>query len=187
MPALKSSRTGSVLAALGLAALLLLPAAPAAAHDELVSSDPADEAVLGETPEQITLTFSNTPLTEPGSTEIAVFDQDCVSIAEGDPVVDGVQVTQAITGPVEGAVYVAWRVVSSDGHPISDELEFSVGDAGAQAAAEDCAEGTIQEAEGSTEGFNGTPYAVGAGVLFLGVGIVIAIAISRGRRGATKD
>ncbi len=187
-PASTTRRTASGIAAATLAALLLLvPTAPAAAHDELVSSDPAADEVLGTTPEQITLTFSDAPLTETGSTEVAVFDEDCSPIASGDPVVDGNEVTQAIEGQVEGAVLVQWRVVSSDGHPISDEFTFSVGEQGAAAAAEDCAETPAEEAEGSSEGFNAVPYAVGAGVIFLAVGIVIAVAISRGRRGATKE
>jgi len=180
-------RPGRLLVALSLAAALVLPASPASAHDELVGSDPAADAVVGETPEQVTLTFSDAPLTEDGATEIVILDEDCAPITEGEPVIDGVEITQAIAGPVEGAVIVQWRTVSSDGHPISGEFGFSVGTEGAQAAAGDCVESAAEQAEGGSEGFNAVPYAVGGGILFLGVGIVIAIAIARGRRGATKD
>lgn len=187
MPTVTRSRAGMTLAGLALSLLLLAPASPAVAHDELVSSDPAADEVLGETPQTITLTFSDAPLMEEGTTEIAIFDQNCASIAEGEPVVDGVEITQAISGTVEGAVLVQWRTVSSDGHPISDDFTFSVGEAGAAAAADDCGESIGEQAEGSSEGFNAVPYAVGGGVLFLAVGIVIAVAISRGRRGATRQ
>jgi methionine-rich copper-binding protein CopC len=167
--------------------MLLAPASPAAAHDELLASDPAADSIVGTTPEVITLTFSDAPSSEAGATAVAVYDQDCASIADGDPVVDGNAVSQAITAPVEGAVLVQWKVVSSDGHPLSDENTFSVGEAGAVAAAEQCGESVAEQAEGTSDGFNAVPYAVGGAVLFAAVGAVLAVAIVRGRRGETKE
>ena len=180
-------RGGAIAAAAVAAALLLAPASPAAAHDELLSSDPAADAVLGTTPEEISLTFSATPSTEPGATVVAVYDESCRSLAAGDPEVADNVVTQAVDGPVDGAVLVQWRIVSSDGHPLSDEFTFSVGEDGKVAAAEACGESAGEQAEGSSEGFNAVPYAVGGGIIFLAVGVVIAVAIVRGRRGETKE
>ncbi|EZP29434.1 copper resistance CopC family protein [Microbacterium oleivorans] len=184
----RASRLSGAIAGAAVAALLLLsPTATAAAHDALLASDPAPDDVLGTTPDKITLTFSDAASTEPGATEFAAFDEECSPLASGEPVVDGNTVTQAISGPVEGAVLVQWKVVSSDGHPISDEYTFSVGEEGKVAAVEQCGESLAEQAEGSSEGFNAVPYAVGGALIFTAVGVVIAVAIVRGRRGATKE
>lgn len=100
-------------------------AAPASAHASLVSTDPADGAVVAEAPDVVTFTFD-----------------EAVSL-----VADGVQVYDAAGRPVEveasgrdtvvtadlpeslddGTYVVTWRVVSSDGHPIAGSLTFHVG------------------------------------------------------------
>lgn len=182
-----TSRRAGVVAATVAALLLLVPAPAASAHDELLSSDPTADEIAGTTPDSITLTFSDAPSTEPGATQFAVYDEACTNVATGDPTIEGNTVSQAINGPVEGAVLVQWRVVSSDGHPISDEYTFSVGEDGKVAAAEQCGETLAEQAEGSSEGFNAVPYAVGGAIIFIAVGVVIAVAIVRGRRGATKE
>ena len=174
-------RRTSAAIALALGALLVAVPAPAFAHDELVSSDPEPEEVLGTTPEEITLTFSDAPLQEEGTTRVTVLDSSCESIADGDPVVEGNTVTQAIEGTVEGAVIVRWRVVSSDGHAISDQFTFSVGEQGAADAAELCVEDAAEQTDGSTDGFNALPTFIGVGVLVVAVGAVIAFVTSRNR------
>lgn len=113
------------------AALLLslggvLVASPASAHDELVSTDPAADAVLDALPPQLALTFSGELATDPGATELQVTDAAGTSLADGDPLVEGTTVTQALSGAASGVVTVLWKVVSSDGHPISGEFAFSV-------------------------------------------------------------
>jgi methionine-rich copper-binding protein CopC len=113
------------------AALLLtfggvLVASPASAHDELVSTDPAADAVLDALPAQLTLTFSGELATDPGATELQVTDAAGTSLADGDPLVEGTEVTQPLGGAASGVVTVLWKVVSSDGHPISGQFAFSV-------------------------------------------------------------
>jgi methionine-rich copper-binding protein CopC len=104
----------------------LMVASPASAHDELVSTDPAADAVLDALPAQLTLTFSGELATDPGATELQVTDAAGTSLADGDPLVEGTVVTQALSGAASGVVTVLWKVVSSDGHPISGEFAFSV-------------------------------------------------------------
>lgn len=116
----------TLLVAFLLAAGGLLSASPAHAHDELVSSDPAADAALDALPGQLTLTFSGELATDPGATELAVTDASGASLAAGDPVVAGTVVTQALSGTASGVVTVLWKVVSSDGHPISGEYAFTV-------------------------------------------------------------
>ena len=108
------------------AAALLVPALPAAAHDELVSTDPPAGAALASLPSQITLSYSADILTDAGATVIEVVDSSGASLADGAPVVSGAEVTQALAGSASGTVSVAWRVVSSDGHPIDGDFAFTV-------------------------------------------------------------
>ena len=104
----------------------LIVAAPASAHDELVSTDPAADAVLDALPAQLTLTFSGELETDPGATELQVTDAAGASLADGDPLAEGTVVTQPLSGAASGVVTVLWKVVSSDGHPISGEFAYSV-------------------------------------------------------------
>lgn len=118
---------GARFAAAALAALaLLVPASPASAHDQLISSDPAADAVLEALPGEVTLTFSAELLSDGGGNVVEVTDAAGTALAEGPTVVDGTTVTQALTGDASGPFTVLWRVVSSDGHPISGEFAFTV-------------------------------------------------------------
>lgn len=117
----------AVLAAAVIAAsALLVPALPAAAHDELIGTDPSADAVLESLPAEITLSYSADVLPDTGATVIEVTDAAGTSLTDGAPEVSGAEVTQALAGPASGAVTVRWRVVSSDGHPIDGEFAFSV-------------------------------------------------------------
>lgn len=122
-------------AALVALALVLLGGSTAAAHAELVETDPAEGAVVETAPETVTLTF-NEPV-RLTSQEIAVYD------AGGDPVAStagatGAEVTVGLTdaaGLEDGTYVVSWNVLSGDGHPISGALTFSVGAPSADVAA----------------------------------------------------
>jgi methionine-rich copper-binding protein CopC len=113
-------------AALLIAAGGLLIASPASAHDELISTDPVADAALDALPAQLTLTFSGDIATDPGASEVQVTDAAGTQLAEGEPQVEGTVVTQPLAGAASGAVTVLWKVVSSDGHPISGEFGFTV-------------------------------------------------------------
>lgn len=116
-----------MLAALLLAAAsLFLLASPAQAHDDLVESDPAAGSTLSAAPGQLTLTFSGELADEPGATELEVTDAAGTSLLAGTPTVDGTVVTQPLTGGGTGEVSVLWKVVGSDGHPISGEFVFAI-------------------------------------------------------------
>ncbi|MEV0387179.1 copper resistance protein CopC [Nonomuraea sp. NPDC050643] len=112
----------AVLAAAG-AALLLVASAPAAlAHDRLKSSSPADKAKVKQV-ETIELEFT-ARMTLP---TIVLDGPDGKSVSLGKPKADGTKVTARITEPLDpGRHRMAWRVVSSDGHPIQGELTFTV-------------------------------------------------------------
>lgn len=127
------SRRAHPRAARLVAALLLATAAvagiaaPAAAHDELVESDPVAGASLDSVPAEITLTYSAEILAEDGATEIVVTDGAGAEVQDGSPQVEGTVVTQPLLADAAGGDFVVlWKVVSSDGHPISGELDFTV-------------------------------------------------------------
>lgn len=98
-------------------------AQPASAHDRLLSSDPADGATVDETPGVITLVFSAEVLA--AGAQVAVTTPDGTVPAE--VTVDGDEAVAALPDDLPGGDWdVAWRVVSSDGHPIEGELAFTV-------------------------------------------------------------
>lgn len=111
-----------------LLAAVLLTASPAAAHDELADSDPAAGDSLASAPAEITLTYS-ADILEMGA-EVIVVDAEGTDWVEGTPLVEGQVVTATVGADMPVAGYeVRWRVVSSDGHPISGVIPFTVGDA----------------------------------------------------------
>jgi methionine-rich copper-binding protein CopC len=111
--------------ALGLLLATGAAAAPASAHDELVASTPAADDALDPAPTEVTLTFSDNVL-EVGI-EVSVTDSAGTQYVADAPVVDGPTVTVGLDSGMPGGSYQAdWRVVSSDGHPISGTIPFTV-------------------------------------------------------------
>lgn len=112
-------------AAVALAATAVLAlAAPASAHDQLVSTDPADGSSVAAMPAQVTLTFNAEVLAGSGN-EVVVTDAAGTSLTDGPPTVDGVNLVQPLTGEGSGAITVRWRALSSDGHPVSGQFGFT--------------------------------------------------------------
>jgi methionine-rich copper-binding protein CopC len=183
--------------ALSLAGLAL--ATPAWAHDELTGSDPSAGSTLAASPAQLVLTFSAVISTEAGATEVVMTDAAGTTLA-GDPVVQDNTVTIPLVAEASGAVTVLWKVVSSDGHPISGEFGFTV-DAPAPTAeptetptseptSEPSTDATSEPSPSPTvapEGEDSTfadvwPWVVG-GFLVAGVGgAVLYLLVSRARR-----
>ncbi|MGW2094334.1 copper resistance CopC family protein [Promicromonospora sukumoe] len=121
-------RTRPLVAGLAVAVVALFAtAAPASAHDKLVSSDPASDETLQEAPETVSLTYSADVL-DMGAA-VVVTDGDGTDWVSDAPVIDGAVVTAALDpGLPDGGYEIRWRVVSSDGHPITGIVPFAVGD-----------------------------------------------------------
>lgn len=118
----------SAVAAIAIAATGVLAAAgEAQAHDALVASSPAPDSRLDEAPSTVSLTFSAEVL-EVGAA--IVVDDGTGHDWVADPVVVNGDVVTATLAPdmPDGAYQVRWRVVSADGHPISDAFGFFVGE-----------------------------------------------------------
>lgn len=109
-------------------ALALAISQPANAHDELVSQSPAQGETVSAGVIDIMLEFSGPPLAlEDGSgNEIFVTGPNgAIKYAGCLPIEGNFGVLTADLDQV-GTHTVAWRVVSSDGHPISGEFTFEI-------------------------------------------------------------
>lgn len=100
-------------------------ASPAWAHAVLVSTSPANGTVLDAAPSRVTLTFSE-PVA-PVADQIRVIAPDGARADHGEPGTDGRAVRVGVHGAAEGTYVVTFRVISSDGHPVSGAFSFSVG------------------------------------------------------------
>ncbi|UWX97273.1 copper resistance protein CopC [Arthrobacter zhaoxinii] len=109
---------------LALCAGLLVWAPPAAAHDELTGSTPANGAVLEAAPESVELVFSNNPAAI--GSRVQVLDAAGTDWADGDVRILDNTATQPLRSSLPAGTYtVNWRVVSSDAHPIGDGESFT--------------------------------------------------------------
>jgi copper transport protein len=110
------------------ATALVVAASPAAAHADLLETNPSPGEVLTEPPDAITLTF-----TEPVETtarSVRVYGTDEQRVDDGEINVVGNTVRVPMPELDEGAYAVTWRVTSTDAHPIEGAFTFQVGTAG---------------------------------------------------------
>jgi copper resistance protein C len=147
--------------------------APAAAHTELIASTPAADSSLAAAPAQLELTFDET-VTLP-SNAIEVIGPDNVTWEIGTPTVSGPVVRAPVTanGPA-GRYTLVYRVVSSDGDPVSGSVGFTL-TAPASAAA------TTATPTATASATRSTPTASGGGTLlwvWLAAGAVLLAAVA---------
>ncbi|MFE7507848.1 copper resistance protein CopC [Promicromonospora sp. NPDC057488] len=129
---------------------LLATAAPASAHDKLVSSDPASDQTLREAPATVSLTYSADVL-DMGAA-VVVTDGDGTDWVSDAPAIDGATVTAVLDADMpDGGYEIRWRVVSSDGHPITGIVPFAVGDGEEPGAGDDVAAAEPEASEPATE------------------------------------
>ena len=120
-------RVGVWVAILGLLLGVLssiIMATGADAHAALKSISPKDGSSVGTAPTKVVLTFN-----EPISTSFATVTVTGANgvVSAGKTVVDGGTVTQALAPDLANGRYsVTYRVVSEDGHPVSDRTTFTV-------------------------------------------------------------
>lgn len=124
---------GSAFSALvALAALQVVVAPSAAAHDVLIKTIPADGATVGKVPASVGLVFDQ-PAQQVG-TKIVIAGPDG-PVQQGQPALVNDQVRQrVIPGSPAGHYTVTWRVTSADGHPVSGTFSFTARQAAAGTA-----------------------------------------------------
>jgi copper resistance protein C len=143
-------------------------ASPAYAHTELANAIPAAGSTLGKTPGTIQLTF-----TEPVDADLATV---VVRGPDGAMLSDG-PVRQSATGLMQpivpsrtsGTLEVSYRVISLDGHPVSDTFRFEVlrGDPNAQPPESSQSQSAPVGGSGESGGGSLTAPLLGAAVVLL--------------------
>lgn len=131
---------------------------PAAAHAQLIESDPADGSVVATAPEEVTLTFNEPVRLERARLFAADGTELDVDARSSDSVVTVVPSEEL----GEGTIVVSWELESADGHVVSGAISFSVGAPTA---------GTTNAAASAEAG----PAAIAAGVLGA-LGALVALA-----------
>lgn len=136
--------------------LLVGVVSPAGAHDTLISTSPADGAVLETPPPLIELTFSG-EVTELGSA-LVVEDASGAPVQDAPPTIEGTVVRSPLPPDVGlGSYLVRWRVVAEDGHPIEGTFGFTVSYRAARGAGTDSpTDGPNDSPTGSPTGAPGT-------------------------------
>ncbi len=110
-------------------AILLVPA-NANAHAGVVGTSPSQDQVLNEMPKEISITFSEELLTisnqEVNTLSLTAFDGPPVELS--NVTVAGNTLSASIpSGEYTPGVYeVVYRIVSADGHKVSDSFTFSL-------------------------------------------------------------
>jgi methionine-rich copper-binding protein CopC len=96
---------------------------PAAAHAQLISSDPADGSVVEAAPAEIVLTFN-----EPVRLQRArIFAADGAELDVEARSSDSVVTIVPEQDLGEGTIVVSWELASADTHVVSGAISFSVG------------------------------------------------------------
>lgn len=134
MRSIRRQLLSAVLGTFVLAAALLGFGAPALAHDAAESSSPAQGTTVATAPEQVSVTFNKNPLGI--GAQFSVKDSAGAEWADGAvEIVDSTATQKLKAGAPAGAYTVAWRVVSSDSHPIEGTFGFTAAAAAAGASA----------------------------------------------------
>ncbi|WP_214410697.1 copper resistance CopC family protein [Sphaerisporangium fuscum] len=114
-------------------AALAVAAGPAQAHNVLTGSDPKDGARLASVPSRVTLTFDQ-PVRADFAQVVLTGPDGVATKAEVEVAEEKVMATVPGASPA-GSYLVGYQIVSNDGHPVSGQIRFTVGDAPAQSPA----------------------------------------------------
>jgi methionine-rich copper-binding protein CopC len=175
-------RVAAALLAIGV--VVLGTAAPAQAHNSLVSSTPEAESTITELPPAFSITTSEALLDLAGDgSGFAMQVRDAAGRYFGDgcyEIVDSTLSMGASLGEA-GEYTLVWQVVSADGHPVSGEFPFTWAPANAADVAEGSASppacGGEADAPASTTAPQERPDASLSDVLWVG-GAILAVVIA---------
>jgi len=187
-------------AALAAAALALVPATSASAHDYLVSSTPAANASVTSALSQVSLTFDDIVLDDGGhGALVQVTDASGRNFETGCASVQDRQVSVPVALGAPGTYRVTWQIVSADGHPVSDSIQFTYsgpkagdGRTGPLAKCGTTVAAPKAQATGAPAQASVSPaviviIAVAGGVVVLAVIAVVLVIVLSGRRTRAKD
>ena len=184
------------MAVLVAAAIALMPAGPASAHDYLVTSSPAADSTVTAAVPKVTLTFDDIVLDDGGhGALVQVTDASGRNFETGCASVEARNVTVPVALGDPGAYRVTWQIVSADGHPVSSSIQFTYrgpkASAGHEGPLTKCgtsvaapkAQATNAPAQASVSPTVIVIIAIAGGVVLLAViAVVIVVLLSRRRR-----
>ena len=123
----RSSRTLTLwLTAALAAAIAVVPAIPAFAHSELLESTPAAGSQLSEPPPQVQLVFGENVQQQGGAIVVQADDGSRVDQPNTFATEANVATVQLNKNAPTGTYTVNYRVVSADGHVVSDTFSYRV-------------------------------------------------------------
>ncbi|QEO15023.1 copper resistance protein CopC [Agromyces intestinalis] len=164
------------------ALLAVVPAAPAAAHNSITSTSPAEGATVTAQPGEVSLTTSDELLDLGSGNVIDVVGPDGLHYATACATIAGSDASVPVALGGAGEYTVEWRVVSADGHPIAGEFAFEWAPAEGEVLADGAAEPACTELVTSGEATDvpadsdgGSP-ALPADALWIGAAAVLVIA-----------
>lgn len=145
------------LALVATAALVTLPALPAAAHDGVIESSPEAGSTVTTALDEVSIRFSDELLDLGGKglfiiqvvgPDASFYNIGCVTVVED-------RASTAVVLGGSGTYTVQWQVISSDGHPTSDSFTFDFQQpagftAAAGAVVSPCMPGESASDEGTT-------------------------------------
>lgn len=174
-------------AATAVTVALVLSAPAALAHDVVLGGSPADQEVLQEFPDAISLEFSG--YVKEDFNTFAISDIDSGDILfSGEPVVDGRWVSLDVPADVDpgaGDYRIGFQITSSDGHSTRGMTTFTVAGENGESAVPTTEDGRTEVSTDPGAGESGLPEGpirwVLAGVGVLAVLGVIMMMIARGR------
>jgi copper resistance protein C len=114
--------SGTLLAVI--TAVLLATALPAAAHNELRSSNPPSGATLDTAPAAVMLTFAEELI--PGQTTVTVTGPSGSDAAAGPAQLSGPTVTVPVKPVAAGVYTVGYKVIAADGDPTESTFTFTL-------------------------------------------------------------
>jgi copper transport protein len=105
---------------------LALPASPASAHAATIGSSPAPGSVIGASPSEVTVSFSEPVSPVAGRVQVIAPDGERIS---GTATVEGTVVRIPVRKAKKplGTYLISFRVISADSHPVGGAITFSVG------------------------------------------------------------
>lgn len=122
LPLLAATIAGSLL----VAAAAVGVAAPASAHDYLVSTSPAGDSTVSEPFTTVSLTFNEPPFADAGAAiGIRVSDPSGAVISDGSVSITDATLSTAVKPTTQGSYLVEWQNVSGDGHTVSGTFTFT--------------------------------------------------------------
>jgi methionine-rich copper-binding protein CopC len=117
--------TKRLLLALAAVLVVLIPAAPAAAHNPLVGAAPAKNATVKKAPAEVKLTFLEK--LNPDTTKLTVTGPDGAATGGSEPKVNGKTVSVSFAQALANGKYtVAYQLTADDGDVVKSSYTFTV-------------------------------------------------------------